>query len=119
VTIEVGRHAEAPTADVTRPGFFTRVDQHMLLESARAIEPFVTQQATMPLLSPTWLRTAVLGIVVVVRREGRVGERYGHLIVVNERRKGRMVMPERGGIDSWRWEFIGDLQRLEVDRGGR
>lgn len=113
-----------------------------LLEGARTIEPLVTQlaafaarasqrtqpwleqQQTLPVsfLSSPGRRgrggrgAALLGIV----REDRVREGERHLVVRGEGGEHRMVMPEGGGIDVWRRvEFIGDLERLEADGGGR
>lgn len=51
--------------------------------------------------------------IVMVKREGSVRERYGHLAVVREGgRQGDMVIPEGGGR-------IGELERMGMDRGGR
>lgn len=74
----------------------------------------------MSLLSPTWRGAAFFWIVVRVSGERGVRDGYDHLVVLGEgSQSGVVLMPKGGGIDGWRWEFIGDLERLEVDGRGR
>jgi len=53
VTVEVRGHAKAPAADLTRPGFFAGMDEHVLLERARTIEPLVARLAALHTHTPS------------------------------------------------------------------